>query len=322
MPAVRHTSRRTNSKLPVRPLGADPQSVRRTERDTTPRVVIATDGSRAAAAAMKFARLMAEKGAWSPEVVTVLMPLPVSVGDMMLPAPSVHYETIVTDSVAENIRRQVRRYGDGSWDLAIEFGRPAPVIVRLAHDRKANLIVLGLGHHGPIARLFGAETAIRVVRHTDIPVLAVHSSARSLPSVAVAAVDFSDASVRAAREALALVEPPGRLHLVHVRGSHNLTSFADSEWERAYAVAAQEEFGRLLDRIGSREGVQVTTVLLSGIVTEKVLREAAAVRAGLIAVGSHSQNVLDRMIVGSTPAQILRASPCSVLVAPPESADV
>jgi nucleotide-binding universal stress UspA family protein len=317
MPTTQRSRRQHAARVVARPLGTLP-SPTRIEPTTRP-VLIATDGSRAASAAMKFARLMAAKGEWTPEVLTVMMPLPVSVGDMMLPAPSAQYAAMAAESVEHAIRRQLRRHGETSWKLITEFGRTVPAIVKLAHDRRASLIVLGLGHHGPIARMFGAETAIRVIRHTDLPVLAVHTSLRRLPSVAVVATDFSDSSLRAAREALAVLEPPGRLHLVHVRWSHNLTSFADSEWERAYMVAADAEFTRVRDLIGTRPGISITTKLLGGSVVERVLKEAAALRAQMIALGSHSQNVLDRLIVGSTPAEVLRSAPCSVLVAPPEA---
>jgi nucleotide-binding universal stress UspA family protein len=316
MPTTQRNRRQKTSRVVARPLGAlAPQP--RMPTATTRRVVIATDGSRAASAALKFARLMAAKGEWTPEVLTVMMPLPVSVGDMVLPAPSVQYEALATEAVDQAIRRQVRRHGDAAWRLTTEFGRTVPVIVKSAHDHRASLIVLGLGHHGPIARMFGAETAIRVIRHTDIPVLAVHAAVRRLPNVAVVATDFSDTSLRAAREAVALLEPPGRLHLVHVKWSHNLTSFADSEWERAYATAADAEFARLRDHVGERAGISITTTLLTGSVVEQVLKEAVAVRAQMIALGSHSQNVLDRLVIGSTPAEVLRSSPCSVLVVPP-----
>ena len=39
--------------------------------------------------------------------------------------------------------------------------------------------------------------------------------------------------------------------------------------------------------------------------------------ADVIAAGSHSQHVVDRLIVGSLPAQWLRAAPHSVLIAAP-----
>lgn len=263
---------------------------------------------------------MADQGEWAPDVLTVCEPMPVVVGDVMLPAPPTQIHVALTDSLMATIRRQLRSYGATSWSFSVEFGRAAPVIVREARERKTALIALGLGRHGKLARLFGAETASRVARHADVPVLAVHPSARALPKVALVALDFGHSSIRAAREALALLQRPGRLHLVHVKWSYNMTAFADSEWERAYAAGAEHEFARVRGELGVHPGVEITSELLTGGVIEKVLQAAKSVGADLIALGSRNQNVLDRLMIGSTPAQILRAAPCSVLVAPPPDA--
>ena len=282
------------------------------------RALSATDGSDASSAAMRIARLMSSRGYWAPNVLTVLAPLPVSVGEVILPAPPVQYQLIVGDTVNAEIRRQLRQHGHSAWPITTEFGRPVPLIVQTAREGGCSLIVLGLGRHGRLGRLFGAETAARVIRHAGLPVLAVEARARALPRVALAAVDFSESSVRAAREAIDLIEPPGRMHLVHVKPRYNTTSFADAEWEQAYAAAAEHEFSRARDAIGSRAGIDVTSSLLTGDVIEVLLDEAKSRHAGLIAIGSHSEKILDRLMIGSTPAQILRAARCSVLVAPPE----
>ncbi|MEX2177226.1 MAG: universal stress protein [Gemmatimonadaceae bacterium] len=320
MPATRRTHRRSKTKPIRRPLGAAPVVA---PREGPPRrVLIATDGSRQATAALRFARTMADAGAWAPEILTVCEPMPIAVGDVMLPAPPAQIEIAHADSLTATIRRQLSRYGAASWNLVVEFGGAAPEIVRAARARKAGLIVMGLSRHRTLARLFGAETAARVARHSDVPALAVHPGDRwgARPKVVVVALDFGESSMRAAREALALLQRPGRLHLVHVKWSYNVTAFADSEWERAYAAGAEHEFARVRDELGEHPGIEITTELLTGSVIEKVLQAAKSVKADLIALGSHKQNVLDRLMVGSTPSQILRAAPCSVLVAPPPDA--
>lgn len=311
---------RKNVKLVRRPLGAE-SSARRKVPASPRSVLVATDGSRPASAAVKLTRIMAADGAWAPRVITVSLPLPVSVGDMALPMPPAGYEHVVNESLLARIRQQLKRYGNAAWDLRLEFGRPATVIVEAAKRHQATLVVLGLGEHGLIGRMFGAETAAYVARHATVPVLAVHRRAWSLPQVALAAVDFSEASVHAAREALALIEPPGRLHLVHVKWGYNATSFADNAWEAAYAAGADSEFAKLREKLGVHPGIDITTSLLTGGVVENVLQEAKSIRAELVALGSHNANMFERMMIGSTPADVLRAAPCSVLIAPPGHAN-
>ena len=303
-----------------RPMGATLDRNIHYAPPTHRRVLVATDGSRPASAAIKLARVMAVRGDWSPSVVTVLEPLPVAVGEVVLPAPPSNYELMVADSVLASIKAQIKRYGDASWPLRTEFGSPPRQILRAATELRPELIVVGLGRHGRLARILGAETAARVARNASVPVLAVNARTWSARNHAIVATDFGGASVRAAREALALLEPPGRVHLVHVRNAFNTTSFADADWPRAYAAAADEEFARLRETLGTRPGIEITTALCVGNVIDTVLAEAKRMRAQVIALGSHSESVFERVMIGSTPAEILRAATCSVLIAPPAHA--
>ncbi|HET9454728.1 MAG TPA: universal stress protein, partial [Gemmatimonadaceae bacterium] len=176
---------------------------------STRRVLVATDGSDAARAALQFARSMEERGAWSPEVLTVLEPVPVSVAEVAFAAPSPEYQNLVTESALKRIMGQMRRYGRGDWKLDTRFGSAASSILDAATEHDAEVIVLGLGRHGRLARLFGAETAARVARRSRAVVLAVTPGAERFRT-AVVAIDFGSSSIRAAREALHLLTPPAR----------------------------------------------------------------------------------------------------------------
>jgi nucleotide-binding universal stress UspA family protein len=281
-------------------------------------VLVALDGSRPSNAALRFARRMAQRGAWAPDAVTVAEPLPMYVGDMLLPAPPWN-ESAASNSILLGIRTQLRRHGLPGWRAEVRFGPTAASIMDAANDAHARMIVLGLGKHARIARLFGAETVARVARNATVPVLAVHASTRGLPRIAVVAVDFGSSSIRAVHEALALLDAPAELHLVHVMGKWNFTEFDDSAWRAAYADATQASFDRLIKHLPIPAGVTVTTELLQGQVIENVVRYARTARADLVAMGSHNQNVLDRIMIGSTPAQLLRIARWAVLIAPPST---
>ena len=316
---VQRTGRAQAFMPPTRPsaLEAEGRPVITPVAGTPRTVVIATDGSRLAGSAIRVARLMSKNGQWAPQAVTVLEPLPVSVADMTLGPPALGYQQEITDGLLGAIETQLVRGGGKAWKLAVQFGRAAPVIARYAREAHAGLIVLGLGKHGKLARLAGAETAARVVRLSDVPVLAVGESVRGLPHTGVVALDFGESSMRAARETLAFLQPPGRLHLVHVRWAVNGQALGDSAWERTYADGVQRGFERVVRQLGTRDGVKITTEFVKGAVLEAILLVAKKLAADVIAAGSHSQTVLDRMIIGSTPAQLLRAAPHSVLIAAP-----
>jgi nucleotide-binding universal stress UspA family protein len=179
------------------------------------------------------------------------------------------------------------------------------------------MIVLGLGRHGRLARWLGAETAARVARHSDVPVLAVDEKMRDLPRTALVAIDFGESSIRAAREAAALLPPGGQLLLLHVRWALDGMTDRNLEWDRTYELGVQRGFDRLVAELQRETDVAITTEVARGPVIESILTVAKRVSADVIALGSHSQNVVDRLAIGYTPGAILRAASCSVLVAPP-----
>ena len=298
----------------VRPKGAaEPRALAIPAID----VLVATDGSRASNAALKIAKLMADRNLWVPRVVTVFEPLPVSVADMTLGIPAPTNQQVVADSLLSMISRQVRRHGNGTWNIRTEFGRSAPTIVRAAKSENVELIVLGLGHHGKLARWLGAETAARVARHSHVPVLAVDAKARDLPETILVAIDFGESSIRAARESAALLGPRGRLHLLHVKWGLDDKPERETEWDRTYDLGVDLGFKRLVDALQRVSSAEITTQVRRGGTIETTLKVAAQVGADVIALGSHNQNIVDRMVIGYTPGAILRAAHCSVLIAPP-----
>lgn len=314
MPAVAKRKSRTR----VRKTTAKPAPAVIQPRRDPSKVLLALDGSRASNAALRFARRMADHGAWSPQAITVTEPLPTYVGEFVLPAPPLAQETLHND-VLLHLRTQLRRHGQSTWPANVRFGPIGWSIIETAHELGAQLIVVGLGRHGKVARLFGAETACKIARKSDLPLLAVHASARGLPKVAVVAMDFGDSSIAAAREALQLLQPGGELHLVHAMSSFNMTSMAESAWKVSYADAVETQFSRVGGLLQPTPARVVKTKVLAGEVVKAVTTYARGAGADLIAAGSHNQGLIERLLLGSTPTALLRESPCSVLIVPATS---
>jgi nucleotide-binding universal stress UspA family protein len=63
-------------------------------------------------------------------------------------------------------------------DDEVVVGRPYKEILRVAHDRRADLIVMGVSGHGAIGRFFFGATVQHVVRRAECPVLTVRDTAR------------------------------------------------------------------------------------------------------------------------------------------------
>ena len=279
-------------------------------------MLVGIDGSPAALAAIRFARVMEEATLWKPEAIAVVEHLPVAVADAMLPLPLPMTDAAVVAGPVDIARRQLKRNGAGDWLLRTDSGPASRRIIDFARRRGVDLVVLGLGRHGKLARLFGAETTARVCRESQVPVIAIDERTKGRPTSIVVAMDFGSSSVRAAREALALLAPGGRLHLVHVRWAIDGKPLGDPVTERAYALGVEKGFARLKTLL-RRQGIAITSAMMFGGILESLLKAIAKEKAHFVALGSHGQTVIDRLVLGSTPAHILRAVKCSVMIAPP-----
>jgi len=184
--------------------------------------------------------------------------------------------------------------------------------------------VLGMGRHAPFDRLFGTETALRTLRQTDRPVLAVPADAAGLPSRAVAAVDFTPASVRAAAVAVELMADGGTLVLTHVKPRVDAAKPLLADWDRAYTARVGELFGRLQAMLAERRpDVRLTTEVIVGEPADALLQVAAREEAELLSTGTHGAGFVERVLVGSVATALLRRATCMVLAAQePDAAEV
>lgn len=290
--------------------------------DALGRVLVGSDGSGAAEAALDVAAaLAAERGA-AIEVLTVMEPLPVYEAGYV---PALPYGEIEEGRERERVTRVREQLGAlgavaESWPLELSRGRAAESLAGRAKSCGAALVVVGIGRHRPLDRLLGSETALQLVRHCPVPVLAVHPSAPHLPRRVVIGVDFSVSSERALRMAAVLVAPDGELHILHVQPEIELPAGAHDDWRSGYASEIEAQFARLLDRLQLPAGVTVRTRHAEGDAAAELIALATRTGADLVAVGSHGRSYLERLLVGSVATKVLRSAQTSVLVAPPERA--
>jgi nucleotide-binding universal stress UspA family protein len=145
--------------------------------------------------------------------------------------------------------------------------------------------------------------------------LAVPATARELPHDAVAAIDFSAASLRAARAARDILARPSTLHLVHVCHPPAEDSGEIAGLSAVYAEGVALQLERLVSELALEE-VKVVSRVETGPLTQKLLEVVHEVNAGLIACGTTSLNAIERVLLGHVPLELLRRAECSVLIAP------
>ncbi len=289
------------------------------------RILVATDGTDAALGALHLAGALSERHGGAVEVVTVVPPFPVTrspIGELVGMSRR-ELEHAAVEATREQVRDQLAGLGPGfaAWPLAVEVGPPAPTIARVAHTTRASLIVLGLGRHALADRIFGTETALRVMRLAHVPVLAVPADSRELPRTAVVAIDFTDFSRDAAQMAVRLAAPNARIHLAHVLWSPapDTRWVPGTEWVEWYHTSVGQQLEALVVELEGAAEVRFQTHLLQGDPASELRRLVGETKAELIAAGSHGTGFFGRIVMGSVSNRLVRAATCAVLIAPPRT---
>jgi len=277
-------------------------------------VIVATDGHDQSNSAMLLGRLLAPQSD-ALRIVTVLKRLPSVTPEMPVPM-SADVEASRRAEQKRMVRHQAARvWGEEALDVELCEGDPATTIARLARTTNATLIVSGLGRHRVLDRMFGDETALRLVRVSSVPVFAVASGLTHAPKRVVVAVDFSETSLRAARLALEVASPSATVYLAHV-GPRDSLLHEWNGWGLSYKDDAGDALQKMREQLHVPSGMIVQRVMLQGEPATELLAFATSVNADMIATGSHGHGFVARMLVGSVTTRIIRCSTCSVLCVP------
>jgi nucleotide-binding universal stress UspA family protein len=282
----------------------------------TRHIVLGTAGDQSSAGAIRVAAALARKRGARVDVVAAVEPFaaPALSAVAILPPPSL--DEMRRGVALSRIQRQLGRvHGDTPWPIDAIFGWPGDTLPEEADDRRATLIIMGIGRHRPIDRLLAEETALAVIRRAHVPVLAATRQLHGLPRRAIAAIDFSEPSIRAAALASQLLAPGGSMTLVHIVPP-TLEGRSGIAWTTIYEAGAITRLEAIRRDMQRATGRRVRAVLRAGNAVEEVLAFARRERADLIVVGRRSHALLDRMLVGSVTTRILRGASCSVFVAP------
>jgi nucleotide-binding universal stress UspA family protein len=287
-------------------------------------VVLATKPFNGLDAPLAVARWLAAREERDLHVVTVLeQPNGIADAAGMPPLPLRYYEE-ERETLAKELRRALTLDGTGQDLPSVDVldGPAAQAIVDVAHARDARVIVIGTGKHDPIGRFIYGERALDIVTVADRPVLIVprDAVARSV-SLAIVAVDFSAASLRAATAALPMLSAGSRLVLMHVRAAVPEKGDLTERREFAYERECELKFKEFLHQLPSLPGVLVETRYQRGDPAGTIVATAEALSAGLIACGRAGHSFMQRMLVGSVSSAIVRHASCPVLVVPERASD-
>lgn len=294
------------------------RKARPNESHTSEPILLATQGMQESDGAVKAAAQLADVTQRPVTVLAVLEPLPLVAGEYGFVLPVEDLGEGRRDALLARVRKQIADVvgRDAKWPVELRSAAPAATIAREAQSVDAAVIVMGLGQHQLMDRVFGNETTLHTLRAAHTPILAVPQTYSGLPRRAVAGVDFSAAGMAAAHGALALLPSLTSITLVHVAPRWDLEPIAFPEWRAEYERGVGPAFERVLRALDAPASMTVTTVIREGKPAKELLNVAEKDGADLIIVGSQGLGLLDRLLVGSTATGIIRGAHCSVFAFP------
>ena len=296
-----------------------------TTHESTPRIqpapiLVATDGTEQSEAAITTARLLARRERNAVRLLTVIEPATYG-------APGFEAQllnTMLSDEVIADRRAlamaQLARVSPGTrWPVDVELGDPAECIARKSEEIGAGLVIVGLGKHRLIDRLFGGETALRLTRRSRVPVLAMSGHTRQLPNTIVVAMDFSSASRAAARLAARIAAEGSRIFLAHVLPVDGLNK--DRAWLVLHEARILERLSRLARQLREESDAVIETRVLRGRPGRRLLEFTSEIGADLIAMGPRGQDLFARLLGGEVSGPMFRNAECSLLAVPRRAVD-
>jgi len=197
----------------------------------------------------------------------------------------------------------------------LRIGSPAEVIVSMAEEQKADLIVMGARGLGPVKeRLFGSVSH-RILTLAPCATLVVNGPVKAMKQILLPLQGQSDAEAA--------------IRFLQLKPFHDainitlLTVLPETAppWptDAAAAAASTEILEKQTDYInGVAErlrgiGYQARGVAVVGTPSTIILQEATTLRSDLILMGTRGRQGITRFVLGSVSHAVLHKTPCSVL---------
>jgi len=241
---------------------------------------------------------------------------------MMMPDAAEEIYKTLEQSMKEDGERLLDRIQSllpmhaGPATKQLRIGSPAEVIVSMAEEQKADLIVMGARGLGPVKeRLFGSVSH-RILTLAPCATLVVNGPVKAMKQILLPLQGQSDAEAA--------------IRFLQLKPFHDainitlLTVLPETAppWptDAAAAAASTEILEKQTDYInGVAErlraiGYQARGVAVVGTPSAIILQEATTLRSDLILMGTRGRKGVSRFMLGSASHAVLHHTPCPVLV--------
>ena len=290
------------------------------EKGVSYKLLLAIDNDDNAPAAIRLTDALVTRGAVPGVLRTLELMTPVvgpSDGTILYAQAALgpEFYTEQERSIASTIRTTLG--ADRAWPIRSVVGDPPSMILYEAESEKAELLVIGIHHHGAFAQAMGENTATRVMAKAGIPIIGARSDATRLPRRIMVATDFGNASVEAAHLAANLVGPDGVVILVHVTLPYPVIEEGDEGAALVQREGIEHAFKHLSTEISLGKSIRVETATRSGDPAAQLLIAADEIAPEMIAIATQRHHLVTRLMLGSVSRKLVRDGHWSMLITPP-----
>lgn len=189
------------------------------------------------------------------------------------------------------------------------FGKPADVIVRVAKEQRAELIMMATRSLGLASQFILGSTTYKIVRTAPCPLMVFSKPEQKFRALRILfPTDFSELSMLSLPYLYKLALDYGSdIHIVHYRQAHNPASrdpARDMDLLRRNAVANRIPFNRIF----TNDNIKGVT---PGAATLKYAKDNGI---DLIILSAHGASGYKQFFLGTTAVEVSSKSECPVLV--------
>jgi nucleotide-binding universal stress UspA family protein len=205
----------------------------------------------------------------------------------------------------------------GPTTKQLKIGSPAEVILSMAKEQNADLIVMGARGLGPVKERLLGSVSHRILTLAPCATLIVNGPVKAMKQILLPLEGPSDAE--AAIRFLQLKPFHEAVELTVM----TVLPWTEPPWPSGAAEAAATAATEMLEKqteyieaVAERLcaiGYQAHGVALLGTPPTMILQQATTLRSDLILMGTRGRRGITRFVLGSTSHAVLHKTPCPVL---------
>jgi nucleotide-binding universal stress UspA family protein len=241
---------------------------------------------------------------------------------MMLPEVVDELYSALEQSMREEGERLLTRVQSllpmhaGPLTKHLRIGSPAEVIVAMAEEQKADLIVMGARGLGPVKERLLGSVSHRILTLAPCATLIVNGPVKAMKQILLPLQGLSDAEAAVRFLQLKPFHEAIEVTLLTVLPSTQPPWPVDAAAAKKLEERALQSAHDYIDDVAERLraiGYQARGVAVLGTPSAMIVHEATTRRSDLILMGTSGRQGITRFVLGSVSHAVLHQMPCPVL---------